>query len=250
MLLTVDASIEAAELNKDGKTHFATSLPVLKSFVASIFLDWLDGALAERKNEINPGSHDTKRGGTWDACCDKLCRLVGGVSRMVTARRKDDWYGEIVAGAATATAPLSAYYRSNGESNGEKFTESGNGIKKLDILGFFGTQLGGNFLTISETLWGNAGIRIRGRIIYLQDVADTISFLSNIKTAWVRSRGGQPIELPNPNDPKYEEAVIELNKIKDEAKYRRKWLGLVVIGAPLVVGGTGILLHLLGDNKK
>lgn len=246
----IDASIDSAKLNADGKVHFRDSLPPLKSFVKSIFFDWLDGALAARKNEINPGSHDTREGGRLDACYDKLCRLAGGTSRMVTAYRRGDRYGEIVAGAATVTAPLSAYYRADGESRGEKFNESGNGIKKKDILGFLGTQLGGNLLTISETLWGNASMSIKGRTIYCQDIADTISFISNVKTAWARSQGGKPIELPSPNDPKYGEAVTDLNKIKDDAKYRKKGLRWVFIGGGLAIGATGILLHLQDNNKK
>ena len=222
----------------------------LKSFIKSISYDWFDGAVAERKNQIKPGSHDTREGGRLDACYDKLCRLAGGTSRMITAWRRGDRYGEIVAGAATVTAPLSAYYRADGESRGEKFNESGNGLKKKDILGFFGTQLGGNLLTISETLWGNASMRVKGRTIYYQDIADTISFISNVKTAWARSRGGKPIELPSPNDPKYEEAVTDLNKIKDDAKYRKRGLRWVFIGGGLAIGATGILLHIQDNNKK
>ena len=258
-----EASEEAARLNADGKVHFRESLPIVEEFGESMFLDWLDGPVAERKNQIAPGSHDTKKGGALDASCDKLCRLVGGVSRMVTAYRRGDWYGVLMAGAATIAAPASAYYRSAGEERGEKFGENGDGFKneeglghrkwfkKVDILGFLGTQLGGNFLTNSATTWGNLGTRI-GRIgIYYQDAADTLSFVSAVKTGWVRSKGGQPIELPITSDSEeYEKAVKQLEKIKDDASYRKGWLGCVWAGTALVVAATGVWISLQEKNKK
>lgn len=246
-----EASEDAARLNADGKFHFRESFPIVKKFAKSMFLDWFDGAAAERKNQISPGSHDTKKGGALDASCDKLCRLVGGVSRMVTAYRRGDWYGVFVAGAATLVAPGSAYYRSAGEKRGERFDESGGGIKKKDFLGFFGTQLGGNFLTNSATTWGNLGKRIGGITVYYQDAADTLSLISSVKTILTRFRGGQPIELPSTDDlEKYEKAVVGLKKIKDDASYRKRWLGCVWLGTVLTVGATGAWLYLQDNNKK
>lgn len=256
-----EASEDAARLNADGKFHFRDSFPIVRKFGESMFLDWFDGAAAERKNQIKPGSHDTKKGGALDASCDKLCRLVGGISRMVTAYRRGDWYGVAVGGLATMAASGSAYYRSEGEERGEKFDENGNGfkneeglkerkgLKKVDILGFLGTQLGGNFLTNSATTWGNLGKRIGGIKVYYQDAADTLYFISSVKTARDRSKGGQPIELPSVNDPKYDEAVKELDKIRDDAGYRRKWLGRVWLGTVLAVGATAVWIY-LQENEK
>ncbi|GEM_PF-6273795 len=238
-----EASEDAAWLNADGKFHFRDSLPIVGKFAKSMFLDWFDGAAAERKNQIKPGSHDRKKGGALDASCDKLCRLVGGISRMVTAYRRRDWYGVAIAGLATIAAPGSAYFRAAGEKRGEKFGENGNGFKNVDILGFLGTQLGGNFLTNSATTWGNLGKRIGGTTVYYQDAADTLYFISSVKTARDRSKGGQPIELPSVNDSKYDEAVEELDKIKDDASYRKGWLGLVWLGTVLTVGVTGAWIY-------
>src|SRR3989344_1388219 len=145
-IIDEDASLEAAELNSDGKVHFRASLPILGKYLTSKALDWFDGSLATVKNEIKPGSHNTRFGGTLDASIDKLGNLGSGIARIVTAHKRGDKYGEFAATVATLTNPLSAYFRAEGETKGEEFPESGNGLKKKDILGFVGTQLGRNAL--------------------------------------------------------------------------------------------------------
>lgn len=258
-LAALASVVELTRQNLDGKSHFYKVLRGGGGIAAALILDSIDGATADAKNKIEPGSHDTQFGGALDASIDKGVSVAMSASKMVTAYKREDWYGLVVAAVSGITHPLSALYRAEGEARGEKFAESKSFFK--DPLYFGGTQLGRNLFGISSTIWPNAHRRIFCRTIYWQHVTDTYSAISNIYVAARRSRGGQEIvPSPMPEKPedykkwqeKCDETEKQKAKIMEEGAYRARWMSVVVKASPVVIGGVGLGLlvyHALTKRK-
>ena len=217
---TAVVALMAERRNRTGETGFKGSRAELAMLVIAQALDFFDGSLAREINKIGDKHHDSKWGGLYDALNDRWGAGAMGISRIISAHKRNDLYGEIVATAATLTNPWPSVLRATGEVRGETFPESGK-----NVLEFFGTHAGRTALAIPATLYPN--------IFHFQNVADTISALANILTITKRAKGGNVLELPSE----------KLDTIKAEAGFRGKGLFLAALGTGAAVLGAHAFLH-------
>lgn len=217
---TAVVALMAERRNRTGETGFKGSRAELAMLVIAQALDFFDGSLAREINKIGDKNHDSRWGGLYDALNDRWGAGAMGISRIISAHKRNDLYGEIVATAATLTNPWPSVLRATGEVRGETFPESGK-----NVLEFFGTHAGRTALAIPATLYPN--------MFHFQKVADTISALANILTITKRAKGGNVLELPQE----------KLDTIKAEAGFRGKGLFLAALGTGTAVLGTHAFLH-------
>ncbi len=225
-VLTTIAAVMAERRNRSKDATLKASGPEAATLIIAQVLDAFDGAVAREKNRRNPGSHDTKLGGSVDSAVDRWGNLVMGISRIISAHRRGDFVGKVLATVSTLTGPVPALLRSIGETKGLSFPEGGK-----NILGTAGTQTGRVPLGILGTLRPEVKLETLAGDLIVQNIADTLTSAGNIKTSIDRLNGGTPIE-----------DLDKLKKIKDEAKYRQKWLLGATIVTGVVVTGTHLLL--------
>lgn len=239
-LATLYVGIQAGRRNINGEVDFAHSRGELVVLALAQGLDFFDGSLAREIKKVGDREHDSRLGGMLDSLNDRWGALVMGVSRMASANRRGDRYGEFVARLATLTNPWPSYLRAEGEANLKVFPESGK-----NPLEFFGTHAGRTLLAIPATLYPSLKLEVFGKKFTLQNVTDTITTISNVVTMVQRIRGGTPIEEPDfrLEEDRYNEKMEEIYKIRDDAEFREKGLLMAALGTTAAVLATHFILH-------
>lgn len=139
--------------------------------------DAFDGALARTIERELPGSIDFKSGAIKDALSDRFQELFMAISRAVTAHRRVDKIGSLVALSAALTNSLPSTARAFAESRGIAVPESGRGA-----MGILGTRVGRGSLGVAATAFPE----IKG--VPVQIVADILVTIANLAAAIDRAK--------------------------------------------------------------
>ncbi len=217
----------------------------------SATIDMFDGSLAREKNLVDPGSHDTRVGGSNDSLNDRWGNFVLGISRTTAAFFRGDKYGVGIATASTIARAIPAWQRSREEAEGRTYPESGNGWR--DPLGFLGTHGGSTPLSVLATLYPKVKIEFKGwkATIAVQNIVDTITFAGAVTVIFRRTRNGTLIPLPDPsNEEEYKKKLAKIEEIKGDAEYRKPRLVRAAIATGVIAGGLGLGMYFLLSKKR
>ncbi len=167
------ASLKAAQRNElDPRGYRNESIKAAIIMSIGSGLDGIDGPHARERDKRLPGTVNFERGGIIDALGDRYQELSLAVSRAVSAHKRGDKIGKVLALTTAITNPLPSIVRAGAESLGIKVPESGKGL-----FGLIGTRPGraalGTLATISPEVKG----------LPIQPALDTLMTVSNLKTA-------------------------------------------------------------------
>lgn len=154
----------------------ALSIPQI---LGSTLMDVLDGTLARTLEAENPGRINFDLGQLFDVLADQTGEKAMAFSRAVSAHKRQDRWGEIMALIEAVATSLPSLTRAYAETKGHAVPETGRGL-----VGITGTRVGRVVLEIASTVFPEV------HKVPLQLLADGIITVSSIITAADRLKIG------------------------------------------------------------